>query len=259
MSNTTNPAYHPEPYWGEVAQRIAQRKGGSIIAGDDEPYYRYKRLQFLKLLKQLPVQHKKVLEVGFGPGGNLAELSALGPLELHGADISREMVELAKQTLGNKAQLVKVDGAQLPYADAYFDLVFTATVLQHNTDDRMLRILVKEICRVSGKDVFIFERIEKQVKGNLLCLGRPIEDYEKLFAKSGFHLVEAQFLDIQVSHLVLSAVRKLFNRSSRLEGEPQSGFSIGLQKLLLPLTSKLDKWYKRKSNLGMLHFQKNKT
>jgi len=259
MSNLAKSAYHPEPYWDEVAQRIANREEGRIIAGDDEPYYRYKRAQFLKLLRQLPAQNKKVLEVGFGPGGNLAEIADLYPAELHGADISKEMIELAKQTLGDEAQLVKVDGAHLPYADNYFDLVFTSTVLQHNTDDRMLRLLVKEICRVSGNDVFIFERIEKRVKGNLLCLGRPVKDYENLFSKSGFHLVNTRFLNIQVSHLVLSTVRKLFNRSSRLEGEAQSNFSTGLQNLLLPLTSKLDKWYKVDSNLGMLHFQKNKS
>ena len=44
--------YHPEPYWSDVAKRIKARKGKNVIAGDDEPYYRYKRERFLDLLKR---------------------------------------------------------------------------------------------------------------------------------------------------------------------------------------------------------------
>ena len=40
--------YVPEKYWSKVAQEIAKRSNGNIIAGDDEPFYYYKRKQFLK-------------------------------------------------------------------------------------------------------------------------------------------------------------------------------------------------------------------
>ena len=30
-------------YWDKVAENIADREHESVIAGDDEPYYRYKR------------------------------------------------------------------------------------------------------------------------------------------------------------------------------------------------------------------------
>jgi len=36
-------------YWDKVAKSIEARDGGSLIAGDDEPYCRYKRRLFLKL------------------------------------------------------------------------------------------------------------------------------------------------------------------------------------------------------------------
>ena len=45
--------YNPETYWSEVAKRIKSRKGKNIIAGDDEPFYRYKRKKFLKMLNSL--------------------------------------------------------------------------------------------------------------------------------------------------------------------------------------------------------------
>jgi hypothetical protein len=54
--------YHPEPYWNDVAKRIAARPGSKLLAGDDEPYYQYKRQQFLKLLHALPFRNKTVLE-----------------------------------------------------------------------------------------------------------------------------------------------------------------------------------------------------
>ena len=53
--------YHPEEYWTEVADRIASRKDENVIAGDDEPYYRYKRKKFLNLLHQVPFKGKTVL------------------------------------------------------------------------------------------------------------------------------------------------------------------------------------------------------
>ena len=62
--------YQPEPYWSEVANRIKSRKGESIIAGDDEPYYRYKRKKFLSMLNSVNFKEKSVLEIGCGPGGN---------------------------------------------------------------------------------------------------------------------------------------------------------------------------------------------
>ena len=91
--------YHPEPYWSDVAKRIKARKGKNVIAGDDEPYYRYKRERFLDLLNEVDFKGKTVLEIGSGPGGNLKALLAKAPRSLTGVDISPDMVELAKSNL----------------------------------------------------------------------------------------------------------------------------------------------------------------
>lgn len=249
--------YHPEPYWNEVAGRISQREGIKIIAGDDEPYYRYKRKKFLRLLDSIEFSDKIVLEIGSGPGGNLFEISKKSPRELHGIDISDEMIRISRKVLENKnVTVTKTDGEKISFPDNYFDLSFTSTVLQHNTNEEMLIKLVDEICRVTRKEIFIFEKIEKSIRGTDLCLGRPVEYYKSIFKKHGFELRETKFLNIQVSFLVSGAIRKLFNSSDKKEGEPMSGISRALQNISLPLTSVLDNVFKSERELAMLYFEK---
>ncbi len=88
--------YNPEIYWSEVATRIKSREGKNVIAGDDEPFYRYKRKKFLKMLNSVDFQNKTVLELGCGPGGNLQEVWRKSPKRLVGTDISDAMINLSK-------------------------------------------------------------------------------------------------------------------------------------------------------------------
>lgn len=254
MASTT---YHPEPYWNDVAKRIAERTNSKIIAGDDEPYYQYKRNQFLKLLHAISFADKTVLEIGSGPGGNLLEIYNKHPKALYGVDISEEMIGLSKQLLsGKNIQLQKIDGVSLPFATNYFDVSFTSTVLQHIIDETMLEGLVTEMCRVTKSDIYIFERIETKPKGTELCIGRPTNYYETLFSKHHFALVETTFLNIHASYFISGVIRKLFNKHSKREGEPMTMVSRTLQNTMLPLTAALDPLLKRGRELAMLYFRK---
>src|SRR5690242_10775690 len=108
--------YNPENYWDNVAQHIAGRRGQNIIAGDDEPYYRYKRQLFLNWLDKIDFRGKSVLEIGSGPGGNLHYLADKNCKEIVGADISSGMIEIAKKHLAGKhIMLFKIDGVSLPF------------------------------------------------------------------------------------------------------------------------------------------------
>ncbi|MBK9257594.1 MAG: class I SAM-dependent methyltransferase [Saprospiraceae bacterium] len=248
--------YHPEKYWSEVANLITQREESNVIAGDDEPYYRYKRIKFLRMLRKVDITNKCVLEVGCGPGGNLIELYERKPKKLVGADISNDMVHLAKKNVPNSIEIVKTNGTELPFQNSVFDIVITATVLQHNTDEKMLHELIQEICRVSSKNIVIFERIEANVKGDDLCLGRPIDYYSKIFEKFGYKLLESEFINIRVSYYVCGFIRKVFNSKARKEGEPLNLFSVFLQKLTLLFTRPLDVIFKSNKDLAMLKYEK---
>lgn len=254
-----NQEYQPEAYWTEVGAQIEQRADGNVIAGDDEPFYHYKRQRFLEMLDSLDFTDKKVLEVGSGPGGNLKHLSTKNIKSLHGADISSKMISLATNNLrGTKVELTKTNGTSLPFDDNQFDLVFTATVLQHNTDELMLEQLIAEICRVSNNEVVFFERVEASVKGDALCMGRPIAYYESLCNRHGFVFKEASFINIFTSYLYAGAIRKVLNPKSRKEGEPLNNVSIMLQKMGLPLTNIMDKVFPVKRDLAKMIFVKNK-
>jgi len=250
----TNEQYHPEPYWSEVAQRIASRKGENVIAGDDEPFYRYKRKRFLELLHSVDFSNKNVLEIGCGPGGNLQEVWSQKPTKLTAVDISADMIKLAKAKNDTAVDIVKINGTTLPFKDKTFDIVFTATVLQHNTDEKMLHQLMAEIARVSAKNVVFFERIETSVKGDDLCHGRPISYYENFMKERGFKLEKADFINIQTSYLTSGAVRKIFNPKSRKEGEPMTKVATFLQNATLPITKILDKVFTSQRDLGKLWF-----
>ena len=236
MSEEVN-TYNPETYWSEVAERIQERGDGNVVAGDDSPYYRYKRERFLAMLNGVVFSNKKVMEIGHGPGGNLAEVLKHKPKGLTGVDISDNMIALAKENLNSdKVSFYKTDGVTIGYPDQSLDVVFSATVLQHNSDEEMMKAMFREMHRVSSDKVIIFERIEKTLKGDELCVGRPVQYYEDIAKECGFKLKEASFINIQVSYLVCGVIRKVFNPGSRIEGEQLNGFSVFLQKDTLPIT-----------------------
>lgn len=256
MNEEKSGGYRPEPYWSEVAQRIRSRGKDNVIAGDDEPYYRYKRKKFLDLLHSVDFSGKHVLEIGCGPGGNLLEVLQHNPASLTAVDISSEMAALAAERLGNRARIVKIDGSHLPFDDGSFDIVFTATVLQHNTDEPMLKQLMSEICRVSRHSVYLFERIDKTVTGDELCHGRPVDFYAEICSRHGFELISKRFINIRASYYVSGAIRKGLNPPSRQEGEPISRLSWVMQQITLPLTGLLDKAFPSQKDVARLEFRR---
>jgi 2-polyprenyl-3-methyl-5-hydroxy-6-metoxy-1,4-benzoquinol methylase len=252
--------YIPELYWDEVARQINRREGANLVAGDDEPYYRYKRNKFLELLHSIDFAGKKILEVGSGPGGNLIEIYKQNPAELYGADISDEMITLAKKnTVNSGINILKINGSELPFDDRHFDIVITATVLQHITDEKVVQTLIKNMCRATESDIYIFERIEQKRMEAATNTGRTVNEYTAIFAANGFFLQTTRYAHIHISYAVCGMARKIFNRGSRREAERVSRFSAGVQKAILPVTKQLDKLFRQKRDLAMLHFKRIST
>jgi ubiquinone/menaquinone biosynthesis C-methylase UbiE len=250
--------YNVEEYWSNVADRIDDRSGRNIIAGDDEPYYRLKRKKFLDLFRSEDYSGKSILEIGPGPGGNLSEVFKKNPGKLVGADISQSMIELAGKHINPSIELVKIDGSVLPFKSDSFDYIYTVTVLQHNTDKEKLEALMAEMARVSANEIVIYERVESEIRGDKLNFGRPIEYYASFFKKHGFELKTTRFLDIQLSYMLAGFSRRYLNSNAREEGEPLNKFSLFVQTIGIPITSFLDKFISQKRDLAQLRFVKIK-
>ena len=249
--------YNVEEYWSDVAERIDERTGRNVIAGDDEPYYRLKRRKFLKLFHEINYDGKAILEIGPGPGGNLAEIfNNHSASKIVGADISSSMIEVAQKHLDSSIGLVKIDGSTLPFNSNSFDIIYTVTVLQHNTDRETLEALMKEVARVSSNEIYLYERIESSERGDTTNIGRPISYYSDFFAQHGFELQSSKFLDIQLSSMLAGFTRKILNARSRTEAEPLNTFSLWVQKIGIPITAFIDQFISQKRDLARLHFKR---
>jgi ubiquinone/menaquinone biosynthesis C-methylase UbiE len=219
--------YEPERFWSEVATHVERRADGNLVAGDDLAYYAYKRKRFLaKFLEGVDFAGTDVLEVGCGPGGNLAVLGARNPARLVGADISQPMLDLAGTTVarqGIDAELVKVDGASLPFGDEEFDVSLTVTVLHHNLDETTYQSLAAEICRVTKHSVLLIEDTLPVLKVGEATIERPVSNYEAILRPHGFSLASAEFLDTRATYfahrVVVKAWRTLSSRKHD-EGAP---------------------------------------
>lgn len=108
----------------------------------------YDRPAVLSLLP--PVQGKRILDIGCGPGLYAAWLIEHGA-QVVGFDISTEMVERAQQRVGNRAQFYQHDISQplLFATDASFDLAI-APLMLHYVTDRVAALC--EVARVLTND-----------------------------------------------------------------------------------------------------------
>ncbi len=260
--------YNPENYWTTVAQEI-QKRGENYIAGDDNPFYIYKRRKFLKnFLDTCDYESKVVLEVGFGPGGNLKHIAEkYNPKKLLGADISQTMLDIATKNLSQQKNIVelhKINGEKLPFPDQSVDTSYTVTVLQHITDETMFRNLVQELCRVNKSTIIIIEDIgrNQNIAGKGSSIGRQVDMYKSTFSDNNFEMSNVQFLNTKITRSWHHLICKYFVKFRRLiskqhhEGERMGilfKIAIGLP---IPLTRILDDIYVEDQNLAKMIFHR---
>jgi ubiquinone/menaquinone biosynthesis C-methylase UbiE len=251
-------SYDPEVYWSRVAEEI-QKRGANVIAGDDNPYYRYKRRKFLRsFLDTIDFQSKNVLEVGCGPGGNLRHIAAHhAPKKIYGADVSPKMLEVAAKNLSTySVNLAKIDGANLPYSDQEMDISLTVTVLQHNSDENTFKSLAQELARVTRKTILIMEDIGSGQSDTGEWVLRPVDAYKSVFDECGFALSDLRFLNTKVSRKWYQSIQDNFISPRHQEGDPISPAMRFLIGLPIPITRILDEIYREKSNLAQLVFER---
>lgn len=105
-------------------------------------------------LKRFPKESgtptRRALEIGCGPGRLMKPLSRHFA-EIHGVDVSDEMIRLARERLRDipSAHPQATDGASLAqFADASFDFVYSYAVFQHIPSRDVVYQYMRETCRV---------------------------------------------------------------------------------------------------------------
>lgn len=89
---------------------------------------------------------KRLLDIGCGDGGNTVVLKeACGADEVHGIDISPEVMEVAKEK-GIDAVCLDINKDDFPFENDYFDVVYCGEIIEHLLDpdhllDEVYRIL----------------------------------------------------------------------------------------------------------------------
>lgn len=257
--------YDPEIYWSRVGQEI-QKRGENYVAGDDNPYYRYKRKKFLrKFLDTIDFQNKVILEIGFGPGGNLKHLAKYHKCKkILGADISKVMFEIARQNLNNYKDVVelrKINGKELPFQDQSVDVSFTVTVLQHITDKNMFKRLVQEMCRVTKSEIVIIEDIgiNQQLGDEGSWIGRQVDVYKSIFSEYGFRLFNLEFLNTRISRVWYKTIYELYRRfinNQHKEGDPINFIFRYFMGIPVIFTRYFDDIFVEKKNLAKMIFHR---
>jgi len=103
--------------------------------------YHFEKLHHLPRLVDFDgLRGRRVLDVGCGPGVDLARFAANGA-DATGVDASRTAVALARQNAGQRqlpVALAVADGEALPFPEASFDYVFAHGVVQYTANPQRL-------------------------------------------------------------------------------------------------------------------------
>lgn len=105
-----------------------------------------KGLRVLGFRMYLLARGASVLDVGCGTGVHLEMYRKFG-CRLYGIDTSSSMLEVARERLGDDADLRNVNATEMPHPADLFDLVLCMLAL-HEMDDRVRSAVLQEMKRV---------------------------------------------------------------------------------------------------------------
>jgi len=117
---------------GDFGREYTDRNSVSLQELDSlyEGYYGVTRSQLNeRFLAEIPPD-ARILEVGCNRGNQLVLLQQMGFRNLYGIEVQKYALEQARSRLKD-VQLTLATAFEIPYADRYFDLVFTSGVLIH--------------------------------------------------------------------------------------------------------------------------------
>ncbi len=166
------------------------------------------------LLDGKPSRDCRVLEIGCG-AGRMTQWFAGAFGEVHGVDVSPEMIRLARRRLrhARNVELSVGDGVSLrPLPDRYFDLVFSYIVFQHIPSREIITGYVREAARVlkdGGAFKFqvggVSQSTSAEAADTWHGVSLSFEEAREMLAGTGFELISAEGAGTQL--FVITAVK----------------------------------------------------
>jgi len=141
-----------------------------------------------------------ILDYGCGTG-RLMEFMAKDFKKVFGVDISKTMIEEARERLKNlmNVYLKETDGESIPLPDRSIDLVFSYLVFQHIKTKEMVERIIKEIYRVllPGGIFKVLLRSDKQKDMNKWWAGVNFDkkSIKEVYSPIGFKLLKTESVD----------------------------------------------------------------
>ncbi|MFC1547255.1 class I SAM-dependent methyltransferase [Candidatus Neomarinimicrobiota bacterium] len=108
-------------------------------------------------LKMMPPEPgQRVLDVGCGTGTHL-DLYRQAGCKVFGIDLSSAMLDVARQKLGDQAQLLLGDASRMPYPDASYDMVMVTLALHEMPPATRLAVLgeMRRVLKQTGRILII--------------------------------------------------------------------------------------------------------
>lgn len=128
--------------------------------------------------------------------------------EVHGLDVSPTMIETAQARTGKDVSYATFDGSIIPYADEYFDFIFSYQTLQHVPSKADIERYLREFYRVlrSGGMVKIQLRSGRSVKPWEWSYGVSFTPHEaiSMAEQVGFTVLDHQVDGIKHLWLILT-------------------------------------------------------
>ncbi len=174
----------------EYAQRLLDetRKNYNLIARDFSSTRRFV-WQGLEPLYNYALRGEKVLDLGCG-NGRLLQIFKEIDIDYTGIDNSEKLIEIARKVHPN-AKFETADALNLPFANNYFDKVYSIAVLHHIPSDKLrLKFLegVRRVLKPEGLfiltawDLWRWRKFNKILKFTLLkLLGKSKLDFKDIF------------------------------------------------------------------------------
>jgi len=237
--------YEPETHWADRALRSRGDPLRAACVDDptenvciDRVQHRILTAAFERLKTLLPLQGRRLLDYGCGPGRWVPFFEAWG-CRYSGVDLVEGMVQLARSRWP-AADIRRLEGDRIPYPAATFDVVVSIAVLHHNDYSAQERILaeLRRVLRLGGY-LLLFEAMGQRAPPGAGESPRPLQEWIALVREFGLRYRWHRGARYAI---VGAAVAKLRRHARRASANSGSSQPPGSSRFLRRLDALVDPW-----------------